>query len=144
LSDTFDLARFLTAQGRQYSQVLAELREGRKASHWMWYIFPQIQGLGLSETSRFYAISSLAEAKAYLAHPVLGARLRQCTSLVNQVANRSITQIFGDIDAVKFRSSMTLFSAAGDDPGVFRAALEKYFDGKPDERTLAALEKPEA
>ena len=108
----------------------------------MWYIFPQIQGLGLSETSRFYAISSLAEANAYLAHPVLGARLRECTALVNEVANRSITQIFGDIDAVKFRSSMTLFSATGGDAGVFRAALDKYFDGKPDERTLAALGTP--
>jgi uncharacterized protein (DUF1810 family) len=133
------LARFLAAQDPHYAQVLTELRGGRKTSHWMWYIFPQIRGLGSSETSRFYAISSLAEAKAYLAHPILGPRLLACTALVNEVTNRSIIDIFGDIDAVKFRSSMTLFREASADGDTFRAALDKYFDGKPDDLTLAAL-----
>lgn len=139
MSDPYDLARFLAAQDRHYAQVLTELRGGRKTSHWMWYIFPQIRGLGSSETSRFYAISSLAEAKAYLAHPILGPRLLACTALVNEVANRSIIDIFGDIDAMKFRSSMTLFREASADGDAFRAALDKYFDGKPDDLTLAAL-----
>ena len=105
----------------------------------MWYIFPQIRGLGWSETSRFYAISSLAEAKAYLAHPILGPRLLECTSLVNKIADRSIVEIFGDVDAAKFRSSMTLFREASAESDAFRIALDKYFDGKPDDLTLAAL-----
>jgi uncharacterized protein (DUF1810 family) len=117
--------------------VLDELRAGRKTSHWMWYIFPQIQGLGSSDTARFYAIASLDEAKAFFAHEVLGARLRECTRLVNDVSNSSIVEIFGSTDAMKFRSSMTLFSEATGDNEVFRFALEKYFDGNPDERTLA-------
>ena len=137
----YDLARFLAAQNPQYSQVLNELRTGRKTSHWMWYIFPQIQGLGSSDTTRFYALASLDEAKAYLAHAVLGPRLRECTGLVNDVSNSSIVQMFGSVDAMKFRSSMTLFREATGDNEAFRFALTKYFDGKPDERTLAILGK---
>ncbi|MFN2571350.1 MAG: DUF1810 domain-containing protein [Gemmatimonadales bacterium] len=137
-NDPHDLARFLTAQDRQYPQVLNELRAGQKTSHWMWYVFPQIQGLGSSGTARFYAIASLDEAKAYLAHPVLGARLVECTALVNGVQNRSIVDILGAVDAMKFRSSMTLFrEAAGD--SVFQNALDRYFDGNPDELTLGLL-----
>lgn len=138
---TYDLARFLAAQDPQYSQVLDELRTGRKTSHWMWYIFPQILGLGSSDTARFYALASLDEAKAYLAHEVLGPRLRECTALVNNVSQRSIVEIFGSVDAMKFRSSMTLFCEAAGDNEAFRLALTKYFDGKPDERTLAILGK---
>ena len=137
--EKFDLGRFLTAQDPQYAQVLNELRAGRKTSHWMWYIFPQIQGLGASDTARFYALASLDEAKAYLAHEVLGPRLRECTALVNNVSQRSIVEIFGSVDAMKFRSSMTLFCEATSDNEAFRFALTKYFDGKPDERTLAIL-----
>ena len=141
MSDRYDFARFLAAQDPHYSQVLNELRAGRKTSHWMWYIFPQIQGLGASETSRYYAIASLEEAKAYLAHPMLGARLLECTALVNQIANRSLVEIFGTIDAMKFRSSMTLFREANARTAAFRDALDKYCDGKPDELTLAFLRK---
>lgn len=141
MSDRYDFARFLAAQDPQYSQVLNELRAGRKTSHWMWYIFPQIQGLGASETSRYYAIASLEEAKAYLAHPILGARLLECTALVNQIANRSLVEIFGTIDAMKFRSSMTLFREANARTAAFRDALDKYCDGTPDELTLAFLRK---
>jgi uncharacterized protein (DUF1810 family) len=141
MSDRYDFARFLAAQDPQYSQVLNELRAGRKTSHWMWYIFPQMQSLGASETSRYYAIASLEEAKAYLAHPVLGARLLECTALVNQIANRSLVEIFGTIDAMKFRSSMTLFSEANARTAAFRDALDKYCDGTPDELTLAFLRK---
>lgn len=139
--DPYDLARFLAAQDPQYSDVLTELRAGRKTSHWMWYVFPQIHGLGSSDTARFYAIASLDEANAYLAHAVLGPRLRECTGLVNAVSKRSIVEIFGSVDAMKFRSSMTLFSEATGDNEAFRLALTKYFDGKPDERTLAILGK---
>lgn len=141
MSDRYDFVRFLAAQDPQYSQVLNELRAGRKTSHWMWYIFPQIQGLGASETSRYYAIASLEEANAYLAHPILGARLLECTALVNQIANRSLVEIFGTIDAMKFRSSMTLFREANARTAAFRDALDKYCDGTPDELTLAFLRK---
>lgn len=141
MSDRYDFVRFLAAQDPQYSQVLNELRAGRKTSHWMWYIFPQIQGLGASETSRYYAIASLEEAKAYLAHPILGARLLECTALVNQIANRSLVEIFGTIDAMKFRSSMTLFREANARTAAFRDAVDKYCDGTPDELTLAFLRK---
>jgi uncharacterized protein (DUF1810 family) len=141
MSDPYDFARFLAAQDPQYTQVLNELRAGRKTSHWMWYIFPQLQGLGSSDTSRYYAIASLAEAKGYLAHPILGARLLECTALVNKIANRSIVEIFGAVDAMKFRSSMTLFHEANAGTAAFRDALDKYFDGTPDELTLTLLGK---
>ena len=141
MSDPYNFVRFLAAQEPQYAQVLHELRAGRKTGHWMWYIFPQIQGLGSSETSRYYAIASLAEAKAYLSHQILGARLLECTSLVNMIANRSLVEIFGTVDALKFRSSMTLFREGNADTVAFREALDKYCDGTPDELTLVRLGK---
>jgi uncharacterized protein (DUF1810 family) len=123
MTDLYSLKRFVDAQAPVYEQVVAELRAGRKRSHWMWFIFPQFAGLGHSEMARRYAISSLDEAKAYLGHPVLGPRLRQCAALVNQVDGRSIEEIFGYPDNLKFQSSMTLFSRAADEDGVFDAAL---------------------
>src|ERR1044072_8923887 len=108
----YDLARFVAAQDPQYAQVLNELRAGHKTSHWMWYVFPQIQGLGSSDTSRYYAVASLAEASAYLARPILGPRPPGCTPLVTQAPNRAPDEIFGEIDAMKFRSTMTLFPEA--------------------------------
>jgi uncharacterized protein (DUF1810 family) len=139
LQNGYDLERFLEAQKDVYEQVTRELRAGRKRGHWMWFIFPQIVGLGHSEMAQYYAISSLAEAAAYLNHPVLGPRLRECTQLVVEVEGRSIDQILGYPDDLKFRSSMTLFSRAGADEPVFRDALRKYFDGVEDLLTLARL-----
>jgi uncharacterized protein (DUF1810 family) len=138
--DPHSLQRFLDAQAPVYERVLGELRAGRKRSHWMWFIFPQITGLGHSEMARRYAISSLGEAKAYLEHPVLGARLRECTALVNEVDGRSIGEIFGYPDDLKFHSSMTLFSRAAGEDGVFHAALKKYFGEKPDRLTVGRLQ----
>jgi len=123
-------------------QVLRELGDGRKASHWMWFVFPQLAGLGHSALARHYAIGSLAEAKAYLAHPVLGPRLVECAGLVNQVENRSAHEIFGSPDDLKFRSSMTLFASAQPGASVFRAALDKYFGGTPDPLTIDKLSRP--
>jgi len=120
-------------------QVRAELRVGRKATHWMWFVFPQLAGLGFSQNAQFYAISSLDEAKAYLAHPVLGPRLVECTETVNRVEGRSAHDIFGSPDDMKFRSSMTLFSLAGPDEPAFGKALRKYFGGGKDGRTLELL-----
>lgn len=137
--DNFDLQRFVTAQEAVYEQVCAELRSGRKQSHWMWFIFPQLRGLGRSETAEFYGISSREEAVAYLAHPVLGVRLRECTGLVNHVEGRSVDQIFGSPDDLKFHSSMTLFSLVRPEESLFRAALEKFFGGKMDGRTVELL-----
>lgn len=134
-----DLSRFVAAQEPQYAQVLDELRRGRKVRHWMWYVFPQLSGLGHSETSRFYGISTLDEAKAYLRHPVLGARLRECTDLVLGTPGRSLVDIFGSVDALKFRSSMTLFTLATTDNALFRAALDKYCGGHPDPLTVELL-----
>ena len=135
----YDLERFVEAQKGVFEQVTRELRAGRKRSHWMWFIFPQIAGLGHSEMARRYAIPSLAEAAAYLQHPVLGLRLRECTQLVVDVEHRSIDQILGYPDDLKFRSSMTLFAHAGADEQVFRDALRKYFDGVEDPLTLNRL-----
>jgi len=136
-SDPYDLQRFVAAQdaGGTYQRVIAELQHGRKTSHWMWFVFPQIAGLGLSPTARTYAISSLAEARAYLAHPVLGPRLAQCAALVCGVPDRSAEQIFGGIDALKLRSSMTLFLHADPTAQVFRQVLDQYFGGNPDPAT---------
>jgi uncharacterized protein (DUF1810 family) len=134
-----DLDRFLDAQEPQYAQVHDELRTGRKVGHWMWYIFPQLSGLGHSETARFYGISTLDEAKAYLRHPVLGTRLRECTDLVLSAPGRSLVDIFGSVDALKFRSSMTLFALATTDNALFRAALERYCGGHPDPLTIELL-----
>ena len=135
--DPYDLRRFVAAQdaGGTYRRATAELRNGRKDSHWMWFIFPQVAGLGYSPASRTYAISSLAEARAYLAHPVLGPRLLECAALAADVPGRTAEQVFGEVDALKLRSSMTLFMHA--DPGqqVFRQVLDQYFGGVPDSAT---------
>jgi uncharacterized protein (DUF1810 family) len=134
--DPFDLSRFIDAQdsGDTYERALAELRRGRKTSHWMWFVFPQVAGLGHSATSRRYAISSLDEARAYLAHPVLGTRLRECSGVVANAAPGAVA-IFGSVDAQKLRSSMTLFLRAAPDEAVFRQVLEDHFAGEPDAAT---------
>lgn len=139
MDDEFNLARFTEAQAPVYDTVLAELRAARKRSHWMWFIFPQLAGLGRSATAQRYAIASLAEARAYLAHPLLGPRLRQCTALVASAEGRSAHQIFGDPDDMKLHSSLTLFAHAAPDEPLFRACLDQYFDGAPDAATLALL-----
>ena len=136
-----DLDRFVSAQEPVIAQVRAELKAGRKATHWMWFVFPQLVGLGFSHRAQFYGIASLDEAKAYLAHPVLGRRLVECTGLVNAVEGRTAHDIFGSPDDLKFHSSMMLFSLAGPDEPAFSAALSKYFGGKRDSRTLALLGK---
>jgi uncharacterized protein (DUF1810 family) len=138
-SDPFDLQRFVEAQNPVYSRVLAELCRGRKTSHWMWFVFPQIEGLGASPMAVKFAISSLDEAKAYLAHPVLGPRLRECVGLVNRVEGASAHDIFGAPDDRKFHSSMTLFHRAAPDDERFKEALRKYFNGGFDQGTLARL-----
>jgi uncharacterized protein (DUF1810 family) len=137
--DPFDLQRFVDAQARVYRQVVDELRAGRKRSHWIWFIFPQIAGLGSSATAARYAIASLDEARAYLRHDVLGPRLQECTQLVNAVQGRSIGQIFGSPDDMKVRSSMTLFAHATDDNGDFVELLARYYDGEKDPFTLQRL-----
>ncbi len=138
--DPYDLGRFVETQAGVYAQVLSELQSGQKRSHWMWFIFPQIRGLGSSPTAVRYAISSFEEAGAYLEHPVLGLRLRECTKLVLAVKKKSIGQIFGYPDNLKFHSSMTLFAhAAEEGGGEFTAALEKYFGGRLDNSTVARL-----
>jgi uncharacterized protein (DUF1810 family) len=139
MSDPFSLERFVEAQNPVFEQVLAELRRGRKTSHWIWFIFPQLAGLGHSWMSRNYGISSRAEAEAYLAQPILGARLIECTRLVNLVEGRSIEEIFGEIDAVKFRSSMTLFAQIAGDGSIFAEVLQKYYAGQADQLTLYRL-----
>lgn len=135
----FDLARFVEAQEPVYAKVKAELRAGHKRSHWMWFVFPQIAGLGSSDMARRYAIASEDEAAAYLAHPVLGQRLRECAAIVAALDGPSAHDIFGDPDAMKFRSSMTLFSDTAPDEAVFQACIDKYFDGEPDPETLARV-----
>jgi len=137
--DPFDLKRFVAAQDPVWDRVRAELAQGEKRSHWMWFVFPQIAGLGHSPTARAYAISSREEARAYLAHSVLGPRLRESTALVNAVAGRSAERILGGIDAMKFRSSMTLFAEVAPEEPLFRRALEKYFGGEKDRVTLEKL-----
>jgi uncharacterized protein (DUF1810 family) len=143
MTDPYDLERFVKAQDLVIHQVQRELAEGQKRSHWMWYIFPQLRGLGRSSTARHYGIESLAEAQAYLRHPVLGDRLQECTELVNKVKGRSTHQIFGSPDDLKFHSSVTLFSLADPAVSVFREALEKYFGGKPDGRTVDIIREDE-
>jgi uncharacterized protein (DUF1810 family) len=138
-NDPYDLQRFVDAQSGVYEQVCRELEEGRKQSHWMWFIFPQLRGLGHSAMANRYAISSRDEAEAYLAHPLLGTRLRQCTSLVMALEGRSIEQIFDEPDNLKFHSSMTLFSRVDSESELFTNALKKYFAGKPDQLTLDRL-----
>jgi uncharacterized protein (DUF1810 family) len=140
----FDLERFVTAQAEVYSRALAELRRGRKESHWMWFVFPQIAGLGTSPTARHYAIRSAAEARAYLAHPLLGPRLMECTDIVLEHRGPSAEAIFGTIDAMKLRSSMTLFEAVAPEPDRFAKVLEMFHKGERDALTLAILERPAA
>jgi uncharacterized protein (DUF1810 family) len=139
-----DLQRFVEAQdsGGTYERALAELRAGHKASHWMWFVFPQIAGLGQSEMSRRYAISDLEEARAYGDHPVLGSRLRECCQALLSHRGKPAEQILGGIDAVKLRSSMTLFARAQPEAQVFAEVLERYFDGEADAATDARLGKP--
>ncbi len=137
--DPFHLQRFVDAQDATYEQARRELADGNKRSHWMWFIFPQIQGLGSSPTAQRYAITDLAEARAYLAHPLLGPRIRECTALVNATANRTLEQIFGYPDDLKFHSSVTLFAEAAEANSAFHYALTKFFSGKRDQGTLDRL-----
>jgi uncharacterized protein (DUF1810 family) len=141
-SDPFDLKRFVDAQAPVYRSVVDELRGGRKRSHWMWFVFPQLRGLGSSPMAARYGIASLDEARAYLRHDLLGPRLHECTQLVNQVQGRSIAQIFGSPDDLKLCSSMTLFARATDDNQDFVALLNKYYDGQEDQLTVARLTGP--
>jgi uncharacterized protein (DUF1810 family) len=138
MTEAFDLQRFLDAQAPVYPRVIAELRQGRKRSHWMWFIFPQLSGLGHSAMAQRFAVASAEEAKAYLAHPTLGPRPRQCTALVNAIEGRTIGEILGSPDDLKFCSSMTLFGAVSRDPD-FLQAIAKYYDGLQDQRTLDLL-----
>ena len=148
MNDPYDLQRFVDAQNEQsggagrtiFEQAYQELRAGEKRSHWMWFVFPQIRGLGTSTFARKFAISSLAEAQAYLQHPVLGERLKDCTRLMNELQGRTAGQILGGIDEMKFRSSLTLFAAATTDNRLFLDALEKYFQGQPDQATLDRIQ----
>lgn len=139
MSAELDLERFIEAQEADYQTALSEIRRGSKRSHWMWYIFPQIDGLGHSAMSRRYAIRSLEEARAYLDHPLLGQRLRDCVGALQDLTGTTAEQVFGTVDAVKLRSSLTLFLAVANEP-LFGAALERWFGGNRDARTLALLE----
>jgi len=138
-TDSYNLARFVSAQERVYETVVSELRSGSKRSHWMWFIFPQIEGLGESPTSRYYAIKDAEEARQYLRHPVLGPRLLECAGILLALEGRSASQIFGFPDDMKLKSCMTLFDSVGDSDPVFLRVLDKYFDGKRDQRTLDLL-----
>ena len=139
MNDPYNLKRFMEAQNPIYDRVCAELRAGQKTGHWMWFIFPQLRGLGHSPMANEYGISSREEAAAYLRHPILGDRLRECTRLVNFVEGRSVSAIFGYPDDLKFWSSMTLFANVAPQEQIFKHALEKYFDGEPDRLTLQLL-----
>ncbi len=141
MTHPYDLERFVTAQAAVYGSALAEIRGGAKRSHWMWFIFPQIAGLGRSPMAQHYAIVSLEEARAYLAHPVLGARLRQCVEALDALTGTSARAVFGEVDAMKLRSSLTLFRKAGADP-LFDAALDRWFAGTSDAATLAVIDSP--
>lgn len=139
-NDPFNLGRFLSAQDSLYAQALAELKSGRKRTHWMWFIFPQIAGLGYSSTARYYAIKSEAEARQYLHHPVLGRRLVECAETVLALTGQSASEIFGYPDDLKLRSSMTLFAQGAEPGSVFAQVIDKYFNGTQDAKTLALLE----
>ena len=142
MPDQFDLDRFIRAHGLVMAQVRRELDEGRKRSHWMWLVFPQLRALGRSATAQRYGIGSLDEARAYLAHPVLGPRLVECTGLVNRAKGRSVHEIFGGPDDLKFHSSVTLFASAAPEAPVFREALAKHFGGALDALTVERLRRP--
>ncbi len=137
--DPHDLERFIAAQEDVYPSALAQLRAGRKTGHWMWFVFPQIAGLGMSAMSQRYAIASLAEARAYLDHPVLGTRIAECARVLTELSGHSAEGIFGGVDAIKLRSSMTLFARASEDDSVYYAVLDQYFGGEPDRQTDARL-----
>ncbi len=139
--DSFALERFIRAQADVYGRAISELRSGRKRTHWMWFIFPQLEGLGHSSAAIFYAIKSIAEARAYLNHAVLGPRLRECAEAVLAIEGQTASEIFQYPDDLKLRSSMTLFAAAAEPGSVFLRVLEKYFAGKQDERTLQLLKR---
>ncbi|WP_315743393.1 MULTISPECIES: DUF1810 domain-containing protein [unclassified Bradyrhizobium] len=139
-TSAFDLDRFVAAQDPLYSHVVAELAAGRKQSHWMWFIFSQVAGLGFSAMAQRYAIRSRAEAEAYLAHPILGSRLLECTRLVLEVSGKTIHAILGSPDDIKFRSSMTLFDAVANQP-IFAQAIDKYYGGEKDQATLDLLDR---
>ena len=139
MKGSFDLERFVKAQNPEWNSILSELREGDKRGHWMWFVFPQLKGLGSSPNANHFGITSRAEDKAYLDHSILGPRLLECTTLVNSVEGRSIEAIFGEIDAMKFRSSMTLFSEVALDNEVFEEAIKKYYRGEADQLTLKIL-----
>jgi uncharacterized protein (DUF1810 family) len=138
--DPYNLERFVEAQKSCYERVLKELKAGRKQSHWMWFVFPQLQGLGRSTTARRYAISGPEEAKAYLTHPLLGERLKECVRLLLEVDSRSAIEIFGSPDDLKLRSCMTLFDYVAPEEGVFHKVLDKFYHGEPDSKTLALLD----
>lgn len=140
-SESNDLARFVEAQKATYHQALSELRAGRKRTHWMWYVFPQLAGLGQSSTSRYYALKDIEEARSYLADPVLGERLKECTEATLALPGSSAMDIFGGIDTLKFRSSLTLFIRVAGDDSPFRQALDRYFEGEMDARTLELLDR---
>jgi len=141
MDDPYNLQRFVDAQQPVFAGVIEELKRGSKRGHWMWFIFPQLKGLGRTSQSNFFGIASLQEAAAYLQHPVLGPRLTQCTQLVNTVEGRSAEDVFGQIDAMKFRSSMTLFAQATPDNQIFIDALQKYFAGEFDPLTIEYLRR---
>lgn len=141
-SDAFNLQRFIDAQAGGYARALAELAAGRKTGHWIWYVFPQLKGLGFSQASQFYGVSGIEEARAYLAHPILGPRLRACVDAMLAAAGGSAEAILGSTDAMKFRSSMTLFARAAPQEELFSRALARFFDGEADPKTLALLGAP--
>lgn len=139
MTDTFDLSRFVDAQATAYSTALAELRAGHKRTHWIWFVFPQLKGLGRSTTADHYGLSGLEEARAYLAHPLLGERLREATTAMLVHESQSASVVLGELDAMKFRSCMTLFSRVEPSESLFGAALERFFNGEADARTLELL-----
>jgi uncharacterized protein (DUF1810 family) len=139
LQDPYNLERFVYAQGNLYGSALEELQDGSKETHWIWFIFPQMKGLGRSETAMYYGIGSRGEGEAYLSHPVLGPRLIECTETVNELKGRTAEQIFGDLDSMKFRSSMTLFAELTTELQIFDRALDKFFEGVKDSRTIHLL-----
>lgn len=144
MHDAYNLQRFVDAQAQVYEQALAELRAGRKRSHWMWFVFPQIKGLGRSDMAQHYAIGDLDEARAYLQHPLLGPRLEECARAIAPQVDRSAHQIFGSPDDLKLHSSMTLFAAAAPEREIFREVLDTFFDGVPDAGTMEKLQaRPE-
>jgi uncharacterized protein (DUF1810 family) len=134
-----DLDRFVEAQNESYDNIIRELKIGKKVTHWMWYVFPQIAGLGRNATAKFYEIRDQNEARAYLAHPILGQRLLECTKILLTLERKSALDIFGDIDALKLRSSMTLFSSIAGSDSLYQEVIDKYFEGQPDQKTLDIL-----